>query len=839
MLRYTLPIDAHLETINKQLQSCSSLVLCATPGSGKTTRVPPALLKNCKNKIVVLEPRRLAARTACERIAEENGWSVGQEVGYQVRFENQTSRSTRLIFMTEGVLLRQLQDNPFLDEIDMVILDEFHERSWYTDFAIAQLKELQNSIRPDLKIIIMSATLDPQPLLEFLPNSIFVNCPGQIFPVEQILQKHAQYLQPCPELYDNIISLLKIILTKNSEDHGHILIFLPGTGEIRDLFSRLTTLFSQNLLPKNCTIHQLYGTLSLNEQRQVLNPTVQTKIILSTNIAETSLTIDGVRTVIDSGLARVSGLNESGINTLHLQRISRFSAIQRAGRAGRQGPGLCYRLWNKQDELSMRDSEIPEILRMDLSEPLLYLFSQGITKPLEFGWFERPNSELLESGTLLLKYLEAITEDCRLTPIGKKMLNLPLPVRLARIMLAAEELNEIYTGAWICALLAQNSKASRSPSTNHNESDPIDELESSLSSTPTFTKTYKQILFSVNAKPQNDHTKPIFNDDAAKKLLLFGFPDRVCKRRSPRSRQARMVGGLGVTLSHSSRVTAADLFLAIQLQANTSKTNSSGVGATSKEVTVHSASSIEDTWLSEFFAHHLHNSSEVTFNPEDQTMWKTRSRNFIDLPIQLLSKERARPEESQHALTLVLKKQFPLFLQKQENLKNWLARIEFLRPLQPELEWPSLNPAPEDLLEEICYLENSLQKIFDKDALMYFAQRLPGELQRILDTQAPAHLSLPSGRTVKIDYTAPLPFFEARLQETYTLKETPLIGFGKMRIQAHLLAPNMRPIQVTSDLETFWKSSYFEIRKELRGRYPKHNWPEDPLNATNEMVKKR
>ncbi|HSU65279.1 MAG TPA: helicase-related protein, partial [Tepidisphaeraceae bacterium] len=449
-----LPIDSHLPLIVEQAGRSRSLVLVAEPGAGKTTRVPPALLRGKvlsqdHPNLVMLQPRRVAARASAERIAQENGWTLGNEVGYHVRFDRKISAQTRLRVLTEGILNRQLLDDPFLEGIGGVILDEFHERSLHTDVAVALLREVQQTVRDDLMLIVMSATLEAEPVARFLGDCPIVRVPGRTFPIDigyRALPAGSGKTPLAPRIAQAVWDVIH-----GGPAGGDVLVFLPGAEEIRRSARELESVASE----KDLLVLPLHGSLPPEEQTRALRPADRRKVILATNIAETSLTIEGVDTVIDSGLARVAGYDpQRGLDRLELQRISKASATQRAGRAGRTGPGRCIRLWSQREESAMADYDLPEVRRVDLCGTVLALHAWGKNDPRQFGWYEPPPEETLVSAERLLELLGAM-EDGAITTIGRQLMSIPAHPRLARLMLAAAEEGLLEEGAALAALLSE------------------------------------------------------------------------------------------------------------------------------------------------------------------------------------------------------------------------------------------------------------------------------------------------------------------------------------------------------------------------------------------------
>jgi ATP-dependent helicase HrpB len=551
-----LPVDQDIPKILQHLQTQNNLVLTAAPGAGKTTRLPPALLALTEKKILVLQPRRVAALAAASRIADENNWNLGEEVGYQVRFDNLTSSRTRLIFLTEALLSRKLLQDPELSDVGIVILDEFHERSIHTDLALGLLKELQELSRPDLKIIVMSATINPGPVQKFLGAAPLVDVPGKLFPLEVSYSNESQLLVTHTTFTERVCANVKKIAIASS---GDVLIFLPGVGEIQ----RAKTNLQDWAQEKSYLLLTLYGSLSLSEQKQVLQKSPKKKIILSTNVAESALTIDGVSTVVDTGLARnVSMSLSTGLPRIQLSRISKASATQRAGRAARQGPGKVYKLWTKQDELSMPDFDGAEIHRIDLCESLLFLARMGITDFSQFSWFESPQPRRVQIARTQLESWGALNP--AITEIGKKMAGLPLHPRLARVMIEAEKFSAVTFASELCAILSEKDFLQERNSAPASSDLLLRwEIFNQSRSKPNFAshvRLSQQIAHAVSAKSGPPPRDP---DTLIPELFLDAYCDLLCRRRSPSEKRAVKIDGTGVRLADSSSVKEAEFFIAL------------------------------------------------------------------------------------------------------------------------------------------------------------------------------------------------------------------------------------------------------------------------------------
>lgn len=862
-----LPVDLAWPEIEAALTQHRNLVLVAEPGAGKTTRLPPYLFRSSliptDKKILMLEPRRLAARAAAHRIGVEQNWPVGgNEIGYQVRFDNRSNEYTRVLVLTEGLLGRRLQTDPELKNVGCVILDEFHERSQHTDLALSLLFELQELARPDLRIIVMSATLDAERISRYLRNAPVVKVPGRTYPVAIHHSSKPLALDTGPRFLTEMETLLDDLMVGKLQREGDILVFLPGAREIRQLCERLTS--NANRLGFSCL--ELHGRLSLDEQDRAIrrasidNP----KIICSTNIAETSLTIDGVGTVVDSGLARIVKLDAAGFDRLQLSRISLASATQRAGRAGRQGPGLCYRMWSKIDESSMPPFEMPEILRTDLTEAMLTLLSQGITDPDSFSWFEKPLPESLEFS--LLKLTDLGFRDPiggALTKEGKEALKLPLAPRFARLMIESRRAGLVQLGAKICALLSEKDVAPRGFDFKRNATEQSDLLarlhflESHLDSRmtnrnrdidSTFLRSVKRVIASIESETQrlkhpveNEFSKLLINsnsDEQVLKLLLLAFPDRVCRRRRPLQPAARMVGGRGVSLAPFSTVERSEFFIAIESSEPAAHLSHEARG----DVQISIASRIEREWLTDFFPSGLKKVNQIVYHNESNSVQKHWSESFHDLPLEEPHVSRPTPDEAFAILIEAAKSSWASRFLNHEELKGVFSRLQFLKsqlPGEQDLIF-DFSLIQNNFLNEICFGEVSLEAVLSKNLTECFLRNLPSETHQLLNKAAPDYWVAPTGNRIRVQYPdGRPPFIEIRIQEIFGLKQSPLFANDKCAVVMHLLGPNYRPVQVTSDLGSFWKNGYLEVRKELRSRYPKHSWPDNPLSAQPEAKGRR
>ncbi len=837
-----LPIDAVLPRITGALADSQGLVLRAPTGAGKTTRVPPALLDaGCGGgrSIVVLEPRRIAARAAARRMATERGCKLGEEVGYQVRFDRRASSATRLLVVTEGIFVQMLQRDPFLEEVGCVVFDEFHERNLGSDLALAMTRRVQLEARDDLALIVMSATLEPQPIATFLGGCPAIESAGRLYPVEL---RYLEKADPRP-LEDLTAATVKRAVDATE---GDVLAFLPGVGEIRRTADRLQAWARQQGL----RLATLYGDLPAEQQDAILRPGSRRKIVLAPNVAETSITIDGITAVVDSGLAREMRFDPShGLDRLELTRISRASADQRTGRAGRQGPGVCWRLWTAHDDRSLAAETTPEIRRVDLAATTLQLLSWGENDLQHFAWFEAPEPAALERARTLLDDLGA-TDRQTTTELGRAMAKLPVHPRLARLLIAGKRHGEARRTARCAALLSEREivhrpAGQRSVARVTGPSDLLDRLEalerfesSGYGETalgPVHAGRARHVLRvaqqleKLAARVRAPKTAAISGtdrDEALLRALLAAYPDRVARRRDAKSQRGVMVGGRGVRLAETSCVRDGELFLCLDLDSR------------GREALVRQASRIDADWL---LPEQLEGVTEAVFDEQRERVigrWRLRYRDLV------LREEDRDPrdadggsEEIERLLVAHAAEQLDRALQLDNPaVASFLARIRSLAEWRPELDLPAFTP--QDLVALLPHLatgKRSFAELRRAPLLDILQGSLDFEQLRTLDRQAPERLDVPSGSRVRLQYEpGQAPVLAVRIQELFGLRQTPAVAGGRVPVLLHLLAPNMRPQQVTRDLASFWRNTYPEVRRELKARYPRHAWPEDPLSARPE-----
>jgi ATP-dependent helicase HrpB len=829
--RPELPVDDVLPALVDALRTHSSVVLRAPAGAGKTTRVPPALLDSgiaAQGNIFVLQPRRFAARATARRMAVERAEEPGGTIGYQVRFERKIGRETRIHVMTEGVLLRKLLDDPFLEEAAVLVFDEFHERSLESDLALGMARRVQETVRPEFKIVVMSATLAAAPIAAYLHDCPIVECEGRMFPLEIEYAERVERRSAAELAASGVEQIL-------GATRGDILAFLPGAGEIRQAAKLLEDAAQRGDL----AVMPLYGDLPPEQQDAVLAPIGRRKVVLATNVAETSVTIEGVTGVVDTGVAKVLWYDPSiGLDRLELRPISRASADQRAGRAGRTQPGVCLRMWPQALERSRPEFEEPEIRRVDLSGPVLKLRCWDEPNVLAFPWFESPRREAVERAASLLRLLGAIDER-GVTEIGRKLARLPVSPRLGRMLLEGRRRGVAKQAATAAALLSQRdpfvrSDVGKAKATHVSSSDLLDRVlaieeyeqdgrsahrEIHRGGARTLLRTRDQLLRELqSAGDPMDRGDQDSSDEneAILRTVLAAFPDRVAKRREANSTRGVMVGGRGVRLAPISAVQDAELFVCVDVQ---------DAGA---EALVRVASRIEREWLPRQF---LQDKVSVEFDEAQERLLARRRLMWHDLVLEESPAAIASDESSAAILARRATERFErVFPFDEPEVGGFVQRVRFLRQWAPELELPLLDDEQlRQLLPALCFGRRSFAEVRSAPWLASIQSLFTWDQLQMIELEAPERLRLPTGRMAPLQYEGGKPpILAARVQELFGWRETPRIARGRVRILLHILAPNYRVQQVTDDVASFWRNTYPKVRKDLRGRYPKHAWPEDP-----------
>ncbi|MEM9283636.1 MAG: ATP-dependent helicase HrpB [Verrucomicrobiota bacterium] len=847
----SLPIfDLEVDLAVALSRDYSRIIVEAPTGSGKSTQVPQ-FLSDCGQcsggEVYVLQPRRLAARLLASRVAKERNGVLGDEVGYQVRFESAVSDQTRIRFVTEGILIRKLSENPSLDGVAAVVLDEFHERHFFGDISLARILEVQQQRRPDLKIVVMSATLEIGPLSDFLgEDAIHLTSKGRTFPVDVIYSPPKQRQQG--EIWDHAVRSLKAHVQLIGIE-GHVLVFMPGRYEIQ----RTLKAFQNASWTSRYELHALYGELSPEAQDAAVSPGEKPRIVVATNVAETSITIDGVRVVIDSGLERRAAFDHRrGITTLHIERNSRASADQRAGRAGRTGPGTAIRLWSERDH-EHRDKTTPsEILRMDLTEAILILLSSGVESVEGFNWFESPDAHGLKEAEARLRILGATDHRGRITPLGKRISQLPVSPRYGRILDEAAKTGHLEWGAILVALSQarplfpprKRDPSHLMPADFAKEGDSSDfqalvrawtqmkengfrrEIGERLGIHSGACREVDRVarqLIRIGRrwarKDSPNHGEP--EAETLGKMMLTGFSDRIAIRQSANTLACAVIGKRRGQLEKDSL--AADkevsLFLAGEM-----------IEVEGKDVSVklNLCTLIQEEWLRERFPDDFEEVDGAVYDETRRRVEARQEKRFRDLVLETC--QRGSVPESEAAALLADR-----VLSGELNLKAWDSKVEayFARINLIAEHCPDYQISPIDqesrklMLEEICRGAVSYKEIKDRKVWPVIHEWLPPHQAGAIDPLAPESLTLSNGKACRVHYEeGEKPKISVLIQHIFGLTDSPEICEGRVPVVIEVLAPNHRPVQVTENLAGFWTGSYPAVRSQLRGRYPKHEWPE-------------
>ncbi|MBN4063551.1 ATP-dependent helicase HrpB [Cardiobacterium sp. AH-315-I02] len=864
---HKLPIHEVLPEIKNTLKSHNRVVLQAAPGAGKTTAVPIALLDQPwlqGKQIIILEPRRLAARNAAARMAFLLNEKVGQTVGYQIRQDNCYSKKTRILVVTEGILTRKLQADPELENTALVIFDEFHERSLHADLSLALCLQSQQILREDLKILIMSATLNTRSISELLNNAPIISSKGRSFPIdihyaEKQLQQSAQNRQL--QLISGLFNLVEKVIHSHE---ANCLVFLPGVKEINQLCSQIKHyLKTENI--KHIFVATLHGSLNKQEQNQAISapPDNMRKIVLATNIAETSLTIEGINCVIDSGLERVSDYNpSSGMNRLKTQFISQDSAEQRSGRAGRLSAGNCYRLWTTQQQQRLTKHALAEILHSDLSNLILELANWGILQVDELQWLDIPPASSVAQAKQLLQQLHGLNNDGKITPHGKDMLRLGTHPRLAHMMLSANKLNRGYHACLIASMLTEkefyryNAPKSadiqdrlsilQSLPGNNNKKSQQQDIDNQQCKR--IIKTADEFFKRLRKKETGTDQDKSLDNHFSGILLAYAYPDRIAKQRHKNASRYLLSNGKGAEIPQHLQQHAAEFLVIANLNA---KQNTISRG----EASIYLAAEISQQQLEDYFPEQIQQTETVQWNNSQQRVEAKQTTNIGKIILQETLVTTEKKQEIQQCLLQAIK---TIGLQS----FNWTAEATNLKQRLQFINYQINNHASNKVLSEIKlsdfsdstllntlsewlqpYLnnENSIKHCLKLDMHKLLSNQLSWQQQKLIDKLAPEKITVPSGSGIRIDYSDPLtPVLAVRLQEVFGLYETPTILNDHCKLMMHLLSPARRPMQVTQDLHSFWQTTYHEVKKELRGKYKRHYWPDDPLTAqATSKTKKR
>ncbi len=851
-----LPIDEVLGDLVAALREHAGAVLVAPPGAGKTTRVPPALLAAGlagDRDVVVLEPRRLAARMAAQRVAEELGERVGETVGYEVRFDRAVGPRTRIRFVTEGVLTRQLVSDPGLPRVGAVVIDEFHERHLHGDLALALLRRLQRerpTLKPSLKIVVMSATIAPGPVSEFLGQCPVIESAGRQYSVDV---EYAPAADDRP-LEKRVAGAVRQALHPDAGG-GDVLVFLPGAAEIRAAMTACTGDGPMDL-GQRADLLPLHGDLPAAEQDRAVRRGTRRKVVLATNVAESSITIDGVTWVIDSGLARVARHSPwSGIAALRVEPVSQASAAQRAGRAGRTAPGRCVRLYSRHDHDSRPAYDLPEVARADLAEVALWLHALGVRDLGQFGWYESPPEAGLRAAGELLQRLGAISAGA-VTDLGRRMLRMPVHPRQARMLIEAVARGVAAEGCTLAALVGERELRLERRTSMHGRpgqarvsgpSDLLEDLEHfesarraglrperiraaglDVAAVLAVDRARRQLEriareSSSGSGPAAKATSPEQVDQALLIATLAGYPDRVARRRRPGSDEVVLAGGGSARLSPTSVVIEAPFVVAVEAREQ----------ERGRIAVVHRASAVDPAWLLDLFLDRIEESDELVWNAERERVERVVRMTFDGLTIDEQRDIGGAQRDPDRAAEILAEAAMAAGIDRfcdRQALDAWRHRLAFVATHTGKISVPD-DPVQE--LRALCAGCTSFEDLRQRSLLDAVRGQMPDDMRTLVERMAPLFVSLPSRRRVPVHYEPDRPpWIESRLQDFFGMTQGPAVAGGRVPLTVHLLAPNQRAVQVTSDLAGFWTRHYPALRKQLMRRYPRHAWPEDPLRAT-------
>ncbi|UJP64096.1 ATP-dependent helicase HrpB [Mongoliitalea daihaiensis] len=808
-----LPIQQVIPEVLEKLSRSNTLIVHAPPGAGKSTLLPLAILKSkllSGSKILMLEPRRLAAKTIAERMASLLGEEVGQRVGYRIRFDSKVSSSTEIEVLTEGILTRMLQHDNALEGVGLVIFDEFHERNIHADLAMALCRESQQILRPDLKILVMSATLD-MPQLEKLLDCETVISEGKQYPVEEIYTGNT-------DVFTIVETVAETVVRAAREQTGDILAFLPGEGEIKKAIELL-----KRRIPE-FSIHGLYGKLSPSAQHQAIrpHPAGKRKVVLATSIAETSLTIEGIRVVVDSGFTKKSVFNpRSGLSRLETVQLSKDSATQRKGRAGRLGPGVCYRLWSKANHQFLEDFRRPEIEEADLCNLVLELLGWGVQDIFSLSWLSQPPKGAVNQALETLYQINAL-ENRSLTSHGKLLLKIPAHPRIAHMLVTAEGMNLLGLACDLAAVLEE-----RDPLPQEKNVDINIRLEA-------LRRARKEKLHQKGlAKLEKvaNHYRKLFHSEADNSiidpyqtgfLLANAFPERIASARPGNNAQFQLANGKLAQIHHQDDL-AHEAWLAIS-----HIDERDGMGK------IFLASPLLPTDLKPL----IKNRRVIKFDKEKGVLIAENQLGIGSIVLRSVPLTDLKAEEALHAIKNFIYQQGVHLFNLNKEAENLINRIESLRIWSPDLGLPTYSLKylfEQDLswLEPYLNTIKRTEDIYKLDITSILWHTLSFEQQQTIEALAPSQLQVPSGSKISIQYKSDgsNPLLEVRLQELFGMMESPKVCNSQVPLTIHLLSPGFKLVQITSDLKSFWNDTYFEVKKELKRRYPKHSWPDNPLEA--------
>ncbi len=835
-----LPVNDILGQLRESLEAGDEAVLQAPPGAGKTTAIPLALLAESwlqGRKIVMLEPRRMAARAAAARMAEMLGEEVGQTVGYSIRLERRTSDATRIEVITEGILTRRLQENPGLEDVGLVIFDEFHERSLDSDLCLALCLQGRELFRegPGLKLLVMSATLDGQAVSRLLANAPLITSEGRQYPVKTHFGRTHRIQDP---LAPAVVAAVRKALR---EQEGSVLVFLPGQREINNVGRELARALDEDH-HEGVLLAPLYGGLSMAKQQRAIAPAPagQRKVVLSTNVAETSLTIEGIAAVVDSGLVREALFDPgTGMTRLTTRRVSRASADQRQGRAGRLGPGHCYRLWSQEQHGRLSEQAAPEILHADLAPFALQLLAWGVSDPAEVAWLDPPPAAAWSQALGILEQIGAQYSNeegkPQLTPHGVRLAQMPLHPRLAHMLLVACDIHATETACLLAAVLAERHPLASAGidlgqiiAVLMGEQHCPANAESWFRRTWQLARRYARIASEVH-KPKR-FAMGLDSADVMGVLLASAYPDRIARRRSDGELDYQLANGRSATVPTGDELAREEWLATAEI----------GGQAGSKADRIYSAVGLDPACFKETLASLVREEERVEWDArlERFTAQRRRLVGLLEITSEPLT---AVPEEARGmALLGVVRRKGLQILPWTDPLRQWRSRVQLMHRVNrgsPENPWPDLGDEHllatlEDWLLPYLGEVNRLEDFRKLDLKQILHAQLSWPLPLELERLAPERLSVPSGSNIVVDYAQDPPVLAVKLQEMFGCEQTPTVAGGQVPLQVHLLSPAQRPLQVTQDLAGFWRSSYQEVKREMKGRYPKHPWPDDPLVAT-------